>query len=458
MRRSANTPGKSNRIFYGWWVVAGGGVVQFYASAVFWRGFAVFFDVMVDTLGWSRGAVAGAVSIQRLEGGMISPFIGTLINKYGTRKVMSFGVAVTGLSFILMSQVQTIWQFYLVIVLLTIGMSFGTFIVLVVTVSNWFSRNRARALGILMATSGLGGLTVPLLSGFVDTFGWREVLFAIGIGFWVVGFPAMLLMRQFPEDYGMRQDGDPPEGEEGDVLEAGAAGAASSSSVTGSGTRKRNRVRGMPRVTTKQLLRMRFFWQLALVSSFGQFASASNITHIDALSEVGISVRLAAFAIGAVAIGDLGGRLTVAAWGDRLNKRLLLATALGLEGFGILAIGLVNADLFGISFGMSTLPIYTIGFGLGFGLSVPIRLALLADYFGRESYGSVLGITSSINAIFGALGAAFAGIMFDLTDTYRIAFSVMALLLFVSVPLTLGLESQQRFLARNRSQRAKLKA
>lgn len=423
--------------------------MQFYASAVFWRGFAVFFDIIVDTFGWSRGAVGGAVSIQRLEGGMISPFIGTLINKYGTRKVMSFGVAVTGLSFILMSQIQTLWHFYLVIVLLTIGMSFGTFIVLVVTVSNWFSRNRARALGILMATSGLGGLTVPLLSGFVDTFGWREVLFGIGVGFWLVGFPAMLLMRQFPENYGMRPDGDPPESERDDSQQAADSEDR---------PRKRFRMRSMPLVTTRQALRMRFFWQLALVSSFGQFASASNITHIDALDEVGISARLAAFAFGAVAVGDLGGRLIVAAWGDRLNKRLLLAAALGTEGLGILAIGLVNADLFGISLGVSPLPIYTISFGLGFGLSVPIRLALLADYFGRESYGNVLGMTSSINAIFGALGAAFAGFMFDLTDTYRIAFTVMAILLFISVPMTLALESQQRFIARSRFRRSRLKA
>lgn len=423
--------------------------MQFYASAVFWRGFAVFFDIIVDTFGWSRGAVGAAVSIQRLEGGMISPFIGTVIHRYGPRKVMSFGVAVTGLSFILMSRVETLWQFYLVIVLLTVGMSFGTFIVLVVTVSNWFVRQRARALGILMAASGVGGLTVPLLSSMVETFGWREVLFAIGIGFWLIGFPAMLLMRQFPENYGMRPDNDPPEGSQA------AKEAAAERQRNRSG--RRSSIRRMPTVTMRQALNMRFFWQLALVSSFGQFASASNITHIDALDESGISASVAAIAVGSVAIGDLTGRLLIAAFGDQLNKRVVLAAGLGLEGIGILAIGLVNSELFGLSLGGWPIPLYSIGFGLGFGASVPIRLALIADYFGRESYGNVLGLTSSINAAFGAFGAAFAGLMFDLTDTYRIAFTVMAVLLIASVPLTLGLESQQRFAARSRRARAKLR-
>jgi MFS family permease len=202
---------------------------------------------------------------------------------------------------------------------------------------------------------------------------------------------------------------------------------------------------------------MRFFWQLAIVSSLGQFASASNITHIDAIKVTGLSATVAAFAVGSVAIGDLGGRLLIAAIGDKVNKRYVLASGFALEGLGILAIALVNTDLFGFSLGGLPLPIYSIGFGLGFGASVPIRLALLADYFGRESYGNVLGLVSSINAIFGAFGAAFAGIMFDLTDTYRIAFMVMAVLLFISVPLTIGLESQERFAARNRRATSRVK-
>jgi MFS family permease len=376
---------------------------------------------------------------------MISPFIGTLINRYGTRRLMSFGVTVTGLSFILMSYVQTLWQFYLVIILLTIGMSFGTFIVLVVTVTNWFVRRRARALGILMAASGVGGLTVPLLSGMVDTFGWREVLFGIGVGFWIVGFPIVLLMRQSPEDYGMRPDGDPPIDPASTSQVADVAGGGSHDS-----SGRRISTRTLPRTTTRMALRMRFFWQLAIVSSFGQFASASNITHIDAIKESGLSATVAAFTVGSVAIGDLSGRLLIAAFGDRINKRNVLAVGFGLEGVGILAIGLVNSEIFGVALGGIPLPIYSLGFGLGYGATVPIRLALLADYFGRESYGTVLGVTSSINAVFGAFGAAFAGLMFDFTDTYQIAFVVMAVLLFASVPVTMALETPERFAARNR--------
>lgn len=396
---------------------------------------------MIDQFGWKRGYTAFAVSFQRLEGGMISPFVGTLINRYGTRRVMSFGVFVTGLSFILMSQIQNIWQYYLVILLLTVGMSFGTFIVLVVTVGNWFVRKRARALGLLMSASGLGGFAVFALGLSVESFGWREVLFAIGIGFWIVGFPAMLAMRQAPEQYGMRPDGDTDEEEE---TKKNAGDAK---------TRRSLAQRDGVEVTGGQSLKMRFFWQLAIASSLGQFVSASNITHIDALTENGLSGGAAAAWFGMVAFGDLAGRLAIAAFGDRMNKKIFLAAAFAIEGVGIMALALVNREVLGVSLGQFPIPVYAIGFGLGFGASVPLRLALLADYFGRKSYGNIVGLTSSINSGFGAVGAAFAGFMFDWTGSYMLPFLVMGILLATAVPMTLALESESRVAARSRQAR-----
>ena len=105
---------------------------------------------------------------------MISPFVGFILNRYGIRKVMAFGIFTTGASFVLMSFVTKIWHFYLCISLLTIGMSFGTFIVLVATVGNWFVEKRKLALSIMMAASGLGGLLVPLMVQLIQNFGMEK--------------------------------------------------------------------------------------------------------------------------------------------------------------------------------------------------------------------------------------------------------------------------------------------
>ena len=417
--------------FYGWWIVGAGGMVQWYASAIFWRGFQAFVPPILETFGWSRGVTGAAISLQRGESGMISPFVGVILDKYGPRKAMAFGILLTGGGFVYMSQMQSLWQFYIAIGLLTLGMSFGTFIVFVVTVANWFVRKRARALATLMSFSAIGGLTLPILVASIDTFGWREVMLACGIGFWLIGFPATLVMRKRPEDYGMVPDGGPDE-----------------SLVNG----KANRAGGIREqaITMRQAIKLRFFWQLAIVTSLGQLVSSTNLFHFAALLDYGMTAALAAAAAGAVAIGDLSGRAGIAVIGDRFDKRKMLTIAMIMQTIGVAGLAGINAEVFGVNLGLWPLPLFVVFFGLGFGSSIPLRLSILGDYFGRTSYGSIVGLTSSVNALFGAAGPALVGFIYDGTDSYRLGFTTLSVMLVISIPLALGLEPAGRVAAKAR--------
>jgi sugar phosphate permease len=425
------------RLFYGWWIVTAGGLIQGYTSAVFWRGFQAFFDPIVETFGWSRGATAAALSLQRTESGLISPFVGTLLDRFGPRWLMAFGVTVTGLGFVVMSLVNTLWQFYAAMALLTVGMSFGTFIVLVATVGNWFIRKRGRALAVLMSCSAIGGFTLPLLASSIDHFGWRHVLFAVGVGFWIIGYPVMFAMRRRPEDYGQVPDGSPAPPRAPRAPGAHRAAHALPARETN--------------ISARQVLTTRFFWQFAIAASLGQLISSTNLLHLPALKSYGVNPALAAFAAGSIAFGDLAGRFAMGLAGDRFDKRQLMAASFALMTVGSLALALVNARVLGITLpAAATLPVFAVGFGLGFGASIPLRLAMVADYFGRRSYGSVLGVTSSVSAVFGAIGPVFVGAMFDITESYRLGFVILAALVGVAVPMTLLLESAERVAARAR--------
>ncbi len=406
--------------------------MQFYASAVFWRGFQAFVDPILATFsGWSSGAFGAAISLQRGESGLISPFVGAALDRFGPKRVMLFGIVVTGAGFILMSQMQSLWHFYVAVLLLALGMSFGTFIVFVATVGNWFVRQRAKALSMLMTFSAIGAVVLPLLVWSISQYGWRPVMFAVGVGFWILGLPIALMMKHRPEDHGMLPDGD-------ETLQ-----------VTGSST---DRPRG-PRdasIGVREALRLRAFWQLAIAVSMGQLVSSTNLFHLPTLNEYDIGIWLASFAAAAVFIGDVLGRASIGFIGDRFDKRLLLTLSFLIQTMGVGALAMINSDFLGISWGIIPLPIFVIGFGLGFGASIPLRLAILADYFGRRSYGSIVGITSSVSAIFGTAGPLFVGFMHDFTGTYRQAFAIMALLLLVALPLTMTLESQSRVAAKVR--------
>ena len=124
---------------------------QAYTSGAFWQGSGAFFDPIVAEFGWSRAITAGAVSLQRTESGMISPFVGLFVDKFGPRRVMLAGIFATGLGFILLGRVNSLWQFYAAFALITVGLSFGTFLVVTATVANWFVSQRGRALAIMSA-------------------------------------------------------------------------------------------------------------------------------------------------------------------------------------------------------------------------------------------------------------------------------------------------------------------
>ncbi|MDP6667892.1 MAG: MFS transporter [Dehalococcoidia bacterium] len=264
---------------------------------------------------------------------------------------------------------------------------------------------------------------------------WRDMLFATGIGFWVIGFPATLVMRRRPEDHGMQPDGG-LEDDEGPAIP---------------GDQQRARRVREPAVSMRQAIKLRFFWQLAIVTSLGQLVSSTNLFHFAALLEYGMTAALAATAAGAVAIGDLSGRAGMVVLGDRFDKRKMLTASMVMQTVGVAGLAGINANVFGIDLGMWPLPFFVVFFGLGFGSSIPLRLAILGDYFGRSSYGSIVGLTSSVNALFGAAGPAFVGLVHDWEGSYRLGFGVLAALLVFSIPLTLALEPAGRVAAKARS-------
>ena len=375
------------------------------------------------------------LSLQRTESGLITPFVGILLNRFGPRRLMIFGVFVTGLGFVLMSRVVSLWQFYGSVALLAVGMSFATFIVIVATTGNWFSRLRSRAMAVLMAASAIGGMAVPIVVLLIDSQGWRDALLYVGIGFWLVGFPAAFVMRWRPEDYGQLPDGD----KASDTLAPGGRGSRAPRELD---------------IGVRRALRTRFFWQITLAVSLAQLTTAASLLHIPALVSFGITRQTAGFAVLGISAASFVGRLGMGFLGDFVDKRFLIAGSFALMVVGVGLLASVNSSFLSLPPGIA-LSLFSIAYGFGFGGMIPVRLAMLPEYFGRRSFGSILGIMSTSSAFFGAAGPLFVGAMFDATGNYRTPFLILCGLLIVSVPLTLTLQSPARFAASVRLQRAR---
>jgi MFS family permease len=369
---------------------------------------------------------SAAISLQRTESGMVSPFVGYFIDRFGPRNVMLAGILVTGLGFILLGRITSLWQFYGAFTLITLGMSFGTWMVVTTTVANWFVTMRTRALALTSAGSALGGLLVPVVIWLIATTDWRTSLIVIGVGFWVVGIPAAMVMRRRPEDYGLLPDGRDPDAAD----ESGLEGAAPDAQGDGSTATAPASLSMEASFTVKQALKTRAFWQMAMAMGFGQLVMSASIHQIPAITSFGFSRETAGLVLLAVSFTSLIGRLGSGWVGDALDKRKVIAAAFAFQFIGT------------VIFANTSTPLHLVGFvvfwGLGFGASIPVRFALLADYFGRRHFGSVMGIMMTVSAIFGVVGPVFVGWMFDVRDNYRDPFMIMSLTVLVAIPLILG--------------------
>ena len=162
-----------------------------------------------------------------------------------------------------------------------------------------------------------------------------------------------------------------------------------------------------------------------------QLLMSASIHHIPAVSSFGFSRETAGLVILGVSVFSLIGRLSTGFLGDFLDKRRLIAVAFACQFVGTLILA------------YSTSTLHLIGFiavwGLGFGASIPVRFALIADYFGRRHYGSIMGTMMTVSTIFGVVGPVLVGWMFDVRGNYRDPFIVLSITVLFAIPLILTL-------------------
>ena len=209
------------KIFYGWRMVAAGGGLQFLQSALLLQAFGAYFAVLAEEFGWSKTALSGAAALQPMEAALLGPVLGWVVDRFGPQGMIRIGIVTFGLGFILLSQIDSLAGFYGAFIVIAFGASLCGFFPINVAIIHWFDKMRARALSALSLGVALGGIVVPLVAWWIQSFGWRATALASGLLAILVGWPLAQVFRRRPEDYGLTLDGLPPAAAEVGRPEAG---------------------------------------------------------------------------------------------------------------------------------------------------------------------------------------------------------------------------------------------
>ena len=174
-------------VYEGWIVVGSGAFVVLLIAASFFYGFGTIFNEVIDEFGWSVAATSLAFSLRSEVGGVAAPFIGVLIDRKGPGRVLLFGVVLTAIGVALMSFMQAIWQFYVVMLLIAIGTSSAGGQVARRDRGPGSARGARGRCRLMALGGGMGGVLVVGVAWLVEGLGWRWALRVMALAMLTLG-------------------------------------------------------------------------------------------------------------------------------------------------------------------------------------------------------------------------------------------------------------------------------
>jgi len=359
--------------------------------------FGVFFKPVLNEFGWTKAMTSGAFSLASIMNGLLAVAMGGLTDKFGPRMVMTVCGLFLGLGFMLMSQVSHVFHLYLFYgILVGAGMS-GSFIPLTSTVARWFFKRRGLMTGIVAAGSGIGALIGPLVaSRLIPIYGWRMSYLILGsITLLAVVLFAQLIKRD------PTQVGQAPYGE--NLTEQVRLGL---------------RVEGL---SLREAIYSPKFWVFFTTGFCYGYCVFTIMVHMTPHAiESGISAVRAASILATIGCLSIVGKVLLGRVGDIVGNRRTLI--LGFILMSLALIGLVPAKIGWMLFLIAGL------FGFAFGGIAVSHSPLVAELFGLRSHGVIFGVFGMSVGWGGAMGPLLTGYLFDVTNSYQIAFLLCAVI------------------------------
>jgi len=383
-----------------WWLVIAGCITHAVNTGFSYFGMSAFFPSFEREFGWSRTAISGAFSLARIESGLLGPIEGYLTDRIGAQRMLFIGLVICSLGFLSLSRVNSLPMLYAVIILgIVLGSSLGYNMPISVLIAKVFRERRSLAFGIFRMGPGISGPLVPVIGWMIGLWGWRTAAMVSSVIIFAVGLPMAWFINRIYHQ------------------EEAAARAEAELESTAQIPRP---VSNDPQFTLGEALRLKAFWFLSIAMALRHMVTEGVSVHfVILLVDRGWSMEAASSLLGLSALIGAPARIGMGWLGDVLDKRrLVMGLLLGLS-FSVLLMGYTaEAIVF-----TPCMIIYSLAYGGLASLQEPIR----ADYFGTKAFATIQGMSRSVQTVGTFMGPIIAGICYDLTKSYMIAFALFAM-------------------------------
>lgn len=380
-------------------------IIQMLHSGLVFNAFSLFSAQLQGEYGWSNSVFGGAFALNRAESGLLGPLQGWMTDRYGPRLVLRLGAVVMAAGFLAFSFISTITGFYLSYLLVAVGSSLAGFLTITVAVVHWFERKRSRAIAVSSMGFAIGGTLAFGIGVVMDHIGWRQTARLAALVALIV---ILVLSRHFhrrPADLGLLPDGDEPEPEPEPGSGSGA-GATPAPNVA-------------VHFTAGEAMRTRAFWFISLGHASALLVVGASMAHLALFlqDETPLGRLHTSVVVGALPAMMGVGQLIGGYLGDSYDKRILITVAMAGHGSGLLVLSVART--------VPMIWLFVLLHGLAWGVRGPLQQAMRADYFGSTDFGKIMGFSSLIIMMGMMIGPITAGVIADLTGSFRLGFAVL---------------------------------
>lgn len=402
---ASDAPSRS-RFFYGWHVLAVAALAMVGTLPGRTQGLGLITEPLLADLRLDRVAYAELNLWATLIGALFALGIGRVLDRYGSRVVLTAIALLLGIVVCVMSQAA---DFLTLAAMVTLTRGFGQSALSVVSlamIGQWFVRRIDRAMAIYSVVMSVGFmLAFPIVGALVQSWGWRNAWLAIGCALMAGLAPlAWLLVRRSPEACGLAPDGDDGSGPV--RLESPAVGTESAG------------------YTWSAALATPAFWIFSIGAAlYGLVASGIGLFNESILAERGFGPAVYYQTLVVTAITALTGNFLGGWLARHVSLGRLLAASLFVLAAGLAALPAVTT--------IAHVMTWAVAMGLGGGLVMVLFFSVWPRVYGRRHLGRIQGSAQALTVLASAVGPLLLAWCVAATGSYAAMFEILAAVIAV---------------------------